>query len=467
MTGEIRPTFRDPAGSLRLETLRAVRTIHPGSRDEVLAFVESDLCRRLQERGEMVAVAVEEDGDGLRLIHPRIPVATYPWEWTPSQWMAAAELTLRICAEAVEEGWILKDATPLNILFVGTRPVLVDAISFERRERGASLWLAYGQYVRTFLLPLIAHRMLGWPMAQTMFRRDGYEPTDLFPLLSWSQRLSRTALWPVSLPTWLERRSGADGGQSAAAAGRASTDDDAAVHTLKKTLGDLDRRTRRAMPDRSDSEWSGYPVTSVHYTPEQTERKRDWVRQVLGEVRPERLLDVGANTGEYSRLAAEMGIDVVAMERDTPAAERLFRMTEAAGLPVLTVQADLARPTPAVGWENSESGALLGRLEGQFDVVMLLAVIHHLLLLEQIPLRAIVKLCARLTRAFLVIEWVPATDPMFQSLMRGRDALYGGLCEDDLLAACERVFAVGKREVLGNGRVLLLLRKVEAGGGAC
>src|SRR5580658_2174619 len=85
--------------------------------------------------------------DEVWLEHPRIQTISYPWEWTPAQWRAAAELTLSIAREAVGAGWILKDATPLNILFVGTRPMLVDVLSFERRDPQSSVWLAYGQYV--------------------------------------------------------------------------------------------------------------------------------------------------------------------------------------------------------------------------------------------------------------------------------------------------------------------------------
>ena len=70
----------------------------------------------------------------------------------------------------------------------------------------------------------------------------------------------------------------------------------------------------------------------------------------------------------------------------------------------------------------------------------MLAVIHHLVLMEQIPLPAILALCHRLTRRHLVIEWVPVEDPMYQSLMRGRDTLYGSLTEADLLAACDGRF---------------------------
>ena len=188
-------TFRDPAGSLSLEGDFAIRTIHPEAREQVMEFVTSQFCNRLQDRGDMVGITIRDTPAGLQLLHPRVPVPTYPWEWTPSQWLAAAELTLTLCAEALNEGWVLKDATPLNILFVGSRPVLVDVLSFERwdpapKEYPSHIWLAYGQYVRTFLLPLLMNRMLSWPLELSLFKRDGYEPVELYKALSWWQRFS-------------------------------------------------------------------------------------------------------------------------------------------------------------------------------------------------------------------------------------------------------------------------------------
>src|SRR6202012_981408 len=179
--------------------------IRPEFREAVFEFLNSDFYRRAVERGEMIASNVEDDTDGLRLIHPRVRIPSYPWEWTASQWLAAAELTLRLCDEALDDGWILKDATPLNVLFEGTRPVLVDVLSFEQRDPGSALWLAYGQYVRTFLLPLLMKKMLNWPLELTLFPRDGYEPADLYAALSWSKRLSPAALWPVTIPALLDR----------------------------------------------------------------------------------------------------------------------------------------------------------------------------------------------------------------------------------------------------------------------
>ncbi len=90
----------------------------------------------------------------------------------------------------------------------------------------------------------------------------------------------------------------------------------------------------------------------------------------------------------------------------------------------------------------------------------MLAVIHHLVLMEQIPLPAILALCHRLTRRHLIVEWVPVEDPMYQSLIRGRDALYGSLSEKDLLAACAGLFQVLDRHALDNGRVLIFFEKI-------
>jgi 2-polyprenyl-3-methyl-5-hydroxy-6-metoxy-1,4-benzoquinol methylase len=454
-------TFRDPAGSLSLEGEVAVRTIQASAREQVLEFIASPFCRRLEERGDMVASTVDDTPDGLRLLHPKVPVPSYPWEWTPSQWLAAAELTLSLCEEALTEGWVLKDATPLNILFVGSRPVLVDVLSFERWDPAPSkhashIWLAYGQYIRTFLLPLLMNKMLSWPLELSLFKRDGYEPVELYEALSWSQRLSRAAFWPVTLPAKLDKGSSA---KAEVARAPQHKSPELALHLLKRTLGDLRKRTVRAMPEHHGSEWANYTATLTHYSAQESAQKMEWVGSVLEELKPARVLDIGANTGVFSELAASGGARVVALERDAAAAESLYRMSCKSTNSIQTIHADLARPTPAVGWDNRETSSLLQRLGAQSDLVMMLAVIHHLILMEQIPVGAIIDLAHRLTVNHLIVEWVPVTDPMFVSLMRGRDDLYGGLTESDLLMACEGRFQTLRRQPLENGRILFLFAK--------
>ena len=454
-------TFRDPAGSLRLEDDFAVRTIHPSARDQVMEFVTSQFCSRLQDRGDMVAITIRNTPAGLQLLHPKVPVPTYPWEWTPSQWLAAAQLTLGLCAEALSEGWVLKDATPLNILFVGSRPVLVDVLSFEPwdpapKNHASHIWLAYGQYVRTFLLPILMNRMLRWPLELAMFKRDGYEPAELYKMLNWRQRLSPAAFWPVTLAARLDKK---DGETSAAGPAVQHKSPELAIYMLKRTMADLRKRTRRAMPEAVGSEWDNYTATMKHYTAKESAQKLEWVRNVVEDLKPARVLDIGANTGVFSALAAEHGAQVVALERDAAAAESLFRMSRRSRLSIQTIHADLARPTPAVGWENGETSTLLDRLEAKSELVLMLAVIHHLILMEQIPIEAILELMHRLTWRYLVVEWVPVTDPMFQSLMRGREKLYGSLTENDLLTACRGRFHTLRRQALENGRILFLFAK--------
>jgi len=455
-------TFRDPAGSLSFEGDQVIRRIDASARAAVLDLLDSPFCVSLQQRGDLIGAEVEDSKPHLCLRHPRIPIPTYPWEWTPSQWLAAAELTLNLCEQALADGWILKDATPLNVLFTGTRPIFVDILSFERRDKHSSIWLAYGQYVRTFLLPLLMNRMLSWPLALSLFKRDGYEPADCYAALGWGNRLGRDAFWPITLPTLLDRRKQAE--RQAKKRPARTADPDLTAHVLRRTLNDLRKRTRRALAKSTSSEWSDYTGTLTHYTAEQSRQKLDWVRRAIETSQPAhtpfRVLDIGANTGEFSALAAGMGAEVVALERDMASADRLHRMAQQRSLSIQTIHADIARPTPAVGWENSESVALLPRLQGQFDLVLMLAVIHHIVLMEQIPLPAILALCHRLTRGRLVIEWVPVEDPMFQSLVRGRDALYGSLHEDDLLAACAGRFDVRERQPLENGRILFLFEKI-------
>jgi hypothetical protein len=399
-----------------------------------------------------------EAGEELWLRHPRVYPISYPWEWTAAQWRSAAELTLRIAGHAIDAGWILKDATPLNVLFAGARPVMVDVLSLERRDPRSCVWLAYGQFVRTFLLPLLAERFVHWPLQSTLFARDGYEPRAIYDaLLPW-QRLNPTLLDVVTLATLLEgtnKKSSGMGRRNALS----TTDPELATHILHQRLGRLSKQVARASGAEKRSQWSDYQQSAIHYGAADVAAKQEFVRTVLKQRRPAQVLDIGANTGTYSIIAAESGASVVALDSDVAAINELWRTAAKTGLRITPLVANIARPTPAVGWRNREQLSLLERLNGNSDMVLMLAVIHHLILQEQIPLPHIADLCAGLTRRWLLLEWVPPSDPMFQQWLRGRDNLYGQLSEEDLRQAFAPFFHVLDRSALGNDRVLLLFER--------
>ncbi|MEO6965872.1 MAG: class I SAM-dependent methyltransferase [Acidobacteriaceae bacterium] len=407
----------------------------------------------------MVAGEIEETPQGEVLIHhPRVLFPSYPWEWSPSEWRAAAELTLHLCREAVPAGYLLKDATPLNVLFDGPRAVFVDVLSFDPREPANPIWLAQGQFVRTFLLPLLAHRYLGWPLAASQIYRDGYEPAQLADALGPLRRLHPKLLWPVTLPAWLDRRQ-SKAPQPQRSAPSLQRGPEFASAMLLRTLRQLERKIESVPPITKQSQWSQYTSTASHYSAADHARKKEFVWRVLQEIHPANVLDIGANTGTYSMLAAESGARIVALDTDLAAIDQLWKHALDSSRNILPLLGNFARPSPALGWENSESISFLDRAEQRFELVMMLAVIHHLLLMDQIPLEQIAALAARLTRRHLLIEWVPQSDPMFQSLVRGRDALYRGLTLERMQSAFASYFSVTSRCDLANGRTLLLMEK--------
>ena len=343
----------------------------------------------------------------------------------------------------------------MNVLFRNAEPVFVDVLSFDQRKPGNPIWLAYGQFVRTFLLPLAANRYLGWPLAGSMERRDGYEPTDLYPHLPLRRRWTAPLRSLVTLPHLLEGKANASASTGAAPVRQQAPE--VATHVLRGTLKKLRRTLRALTPPPHASRWSDYTTTASHYSAEDHARKAAFVERALAQAGPQRVLDVGGNTGHYSRIATAAGASVVAWDTDVQAADANWREARAKREPILPLIANIARPTPAVGWQNDESLSLLDRSEGAFDCILMLGVIHHMLLIDQIPLPAIFDLVRRLTTRWAIIEWVPAADSQFQQLCRGRQEIYGHLDENAFLAAADQHFIRRLVENLPNGRSLWLL----------
>jgi SAM-dependent methyltransferase len=477
-------SFRDPGGRLYRIGGRILRAVEPSHAASLEAFLSSNTAREATARGNLVgskrvpAEQYPELGSTDIWEHERIPFPSFAYEWPPEMLETAASLTLDLAEAALEEGFGLKDATPYNILFRGVQPVFVDVLSFERRDPLDPTWLAYGQFVRTFLLPLAAHRYFGLPVNQILKGlRDGIEPEMLYRWAGWLRRLTPPLLGLVSLPNWLAGRA-QDRGESYR--GRPAGSPEQA----RFILGGLFRGCRRqlkalAPKEHKQSTWSGYLDHKSLYSSAQLEEKERFVSEALdlamgvaknqgtGSQRRMRVLDVGANEGRFSLLAARRGAEVVAIDSDSVVTGSIWRRAAAENLNVLPLVVDITRPTPAVGWRNQECASFLDRAVddggGNFDLVMMLAVAHHILVTERIPLEDLLGLADQLSREYVLIEFVAPADPMFQRIVRGRDELYAHFSTSWFEAAAQSRFElVRSTRIDGLHRWLYLFRRRRA-----
>jgi ribosomal protein L11 methylase PrmA len=201
-------------------------------------------------------------------------------------------------------------------------------------------------------------------------------------------------------------------------------------------------------------------ATNNNYTTDHFAAKQRFVGEALAEFGSRSVLDVGSNTGHFSAIAARGGAKVVALDYDPVVLGSVWRQARAEKLDILPLAVNLTRPSPGTGWRNQECASFLDRARGKFDAVLMLAVIHHMLVTERVPLADILDLAAELTTNLLVIEFIAPDDSMFQRLTRGREELHRDLTPELFESLCARHFETARMQyVEGTTRRLYLLRK--------
>lgn len=459
MTGE--SSFRDPGGYVSVGKDRVIRTVLPEGLSNLNACLNSSVARRFVEDGALIAThPLDSDSAAAQsevlVEHPRIAFPSYPHEWPSAMLHAAAELTLELCSALLDEGRGLKDATPANILFRGARPVFIDVLSFEERDPLDPIWLAGAQFARTFLIPLLVHRRTGYAVHELfLFRRDGMTPAEAVRRLPGLRRWFPPDLGLVTLPAQAERLETARLYRP-----RQAHDAGEARFILARHFRALRKKLDWLAPRPGASTWSGYEAACPSYSREQQAAKRRFVEHALREINPSCVLDIGSNTGEFSLMAAAGGASVVSIDSDPETMAALWRSANAARADILPLVVDFARPTPAAGWRGREYAGFLERAEGFFDCALLLAVTHHLMVTDQIPLAEIFDATASLTTRWLLVEYVGPGDPMFRRLARGRDALYRWYGRPAFDECARRSFdIVNSLDIPSSDRALYLLRR--------
>jgi hypothetical protein len=457
MTGRVSSSFRDPSGFIFKYEGVLYRQVNRTHQSDFDALVLSGLYDVLVDRGLLIPhvqadVPAPNPETSYLVIRPEpVSFISYPFEWCPSQLRAAALATLEIQRLAIEHGMSLRDATAYNIQFRNGHPVLIDTLSFERLPEDRP-WTAYGQFCRHFLAPLALMRHVDVRLGQLPRTSIDGVPLDLASrLLPWRTRLQLGLGIHIHAHAASQARHGRRRGQT--------NNRRLSRQALLGLVDSLTAVTRRQTWDPAPSTWRDYYPAGESYTDISATHKREIVGRILGEMPAGVIWDLGANTGEFSRLAATVtGSEVLAIEADASAVELNWRSCQREEHSLVTpLLMDLANPTPSQGWAHEERASLQER--GPADVVLALALVHHLAIGNNVPLQSLFAWFATLGRT-VILEWVPKEDPMVQRLLSSREDVFSSYSSDDLESSAQDLFTIKfKEKIKDSSRYIYVLER--------
>jgi SAM-dependent methyltransferase len=451
-------SFRDPANQVFYSGGEVLRGLRGAAVEDWRALSGTGFFPRLVGEGSICATEVVEPapagGFDLVLRHRRIPFVCYPYEWTFSMLRDAALLHLEILQAALAERMTIKDGSAYNLQWTGAAPVFIDIGSFERLREGEP-WAGYRQFCQTLLYPLMLTAHLGvefqpWLRAQIDGIGSGQVRRLLRGARRWRAGVLKHVILPDAMQARLARSSAREVGDELRAAGFSS---DLVVATVRA----LHRLVRRLDWQPPASHWQDYRDT-CGYSQRDREAKLAFVDAALagaaGAGTLDLVLDLGANDGAYAEVAARHSRYVVAVESDHAVTDALYRrLREAGERRILPLVMDLADPSPGGGWRGVERASFAGRCDA--DVVLALALVHHLAIGRNLPLPEVIDALAGLGRR-LVVEFVDPADPMAARLLANKPAgLFGDYHRDAFERLLAQRFRIAGREELPSGTRIL------------
>ena len=219
----------------------------------------------------------------------------------------------------------------------------------------------------------------------------------------------------------------------------------------------LRKDTAKLHPMKADTEWEEY-YFNTNYTNDARISKETITREMLQSIDPlKNVWDFGANDGRYSRIVNEFNAHVVAFDIDENAVSANWKEVKASHRKMLPLILDLSAPSPAIGFANEERKTIGGRQKP--DCVMMLAVIHHMAISNNLPFERIADWIAELTDN-LIIEFVPKDDSQVQVLLATREDIFPDYDEAHFEAAFGAKFKLIKKSpVSGSRRTIYLWKK--------
>ena len=446
-------SFRDPAGFMFRQNGLLYRQVNKTFEEAFNRFEDSGASRDFIEKGWLIPYRritenLTGDANAAFFLQPEeLSFITYPYEWSFDMLRDAALLTLQLAEAAAGKDLQLKDATPYNIQWKNGKPVFIDTLSFEPLRAGP--WIAYRQFCESFLAPLLIMHYQKQHLPQ-LFKAwpDGIPVTTASRMLPRRSYLSIHIYLHIHLQARLSKKT--TGHENA----RGSFGKDKLLRiflSLKTLLQSL-------KSPGSPTEWAGYYHEAQQrggYLAAKETLVKEWLREM-----PElkRVLDLGANEGLFTHIAAGNNCEVMAADIDPECINRLYLQgKKQSGSLVLPLVQDLAWPSPAMGANNQERTSFADRARA--DLVLALALIHHLVLQKKMSFEMTARMLQPMA-PHLLIEFVPAEDEKAALLLQRIEGLKPVYTQEAFENGFQNMYTIRKKSTIaGSSRTLYWLTR--------
>lgn len=453
-------SFRDPAGGVFESNGRILRSVTKSGASAFRATRAAGVLDTLVDEGMLVPYAevplsAADTHSGLvhLLEHPRLKTISHPYEWSFSLLRDAALFHLDLQLKLLEQGFALSDASAYNVQFDGPWPVFIDHLSI-RPYRDGEFWLGHRQFCEQFLNPLLLRSING--IAHNAWYRgnlEGIATADLARILPLGRKLSWNVLVHVLLQDRFQQSSAASEtiGQQLRQGRLPKAQFRAMLDQLRKWIGTL--RPAGSRP----TTWANYAANNT-YADAESQAKKRFVADFIGASGVTSVIDLGCNTGDYSKLCLESGASrMVGFDFDQQALDGAHARAKAEELNFLPLFLDARNPSPDQGWLQSERAGFAARFNA--DAVLALAFEHHLAIAHNAPLGQVLDYILAIAPQG-VIEFVPKSDPTVKTMLALREDIFPDYDEVSFRSLLsQRARIVREEQISASGRRMFAFQR--------
>lgn len=449
-------SFRDPSGTIFIENSIVKRVINPIYFKQYNALKSSGFFNKLFKSNLLIKHEELEVNDSEIIIQPeQISFITYPYEWSFNQYKEAALLTLKLQKYALENNFILKDATAFNVTFHKGKAIFIDTLSFDFYIDNVP-WRAYKQFIVHFLGPLLLAHYHGAQSLKLMSNFiDGIPVKMLSTMLPFKTKLNPFLYSNVHLLAKFEDKHN----ENYKGETKESVLSKKGQLNIIESLYDYIKKIEL----KEYSEWGDY-YNKTNYSNDAFLQKEKIINTWIANLNVKTVIDVGGNDGTFVRRINAVLDQALVCDIDNNAVDYNHKQVKLNKEQFMTpFVLDVLNPSGSIGFNNIERFSFIKRIKVFApDASLALAVIHHMTLSGNITFDMSASFFASFSK-HLIIEFPKREDSWVEHLLNTKrefKAHFDFYNIDNFINDYSNYFDIVEQiEIEDSKRVLFLLRQ--------